>query len=85
MRLGALLLAATIAFFSATISASERIELPPGPNRDLVYARCRVCHDLQYVVESAGITQDNWVALIQDMRELEDDTRSFCLIVTDGI
>ena len=67
MRLGALLLAAGMAFFSAAVGASERIELPPGPNRDLVYARCRVCHDLQYVVESAGITQDNWVALIQDM------------------
>jgi len=56
-----------MAFFSAAVVASDRIELPPGPNRDLVYARCRVCHDLQYVVDSAGITHDNWVALIQDM------------------
>ena len=67
MRRGALLLAVGVALFSAAVVASERIELPPGPNRDLVYARCRVCHDLQYVVDSAGITHDNWVALIQDM------------------
>ena len=43
-------------------------QLPPGPNRDLVYAKCRVCHDLQYVVESAGITRDNWQALLKDMK-----------------
>lgn len=67
MRRGPLLLAVCTAFFSAAVNASDRIELPPGPNRDLVYARCRVCHDLQYVVDSAGITHDNWVALIQDM------------------
>lgn len=52
----------------ASAGASERIELPPGPNRDLVYAKCRVCHDLQYVVESAGITRDNWQALLEDMK-----------------
>lgn len=67
MRLGSLSVAAGMMIFAATAVASERIELPPGPNRDLVYARCRVCHDLQYVVESAGITGDNWVALIEDM------------------
>jgi mono/diheme cytochrome c family protein len=67
MRPGALLLSVAMGMFAAGVVASDRIELPPGPNRDLVYARCRVCHDLQYVVDSAGITRDNWVALIQDM------------------
>lgn len=68
MRLGALLAAALgVAVLAADSGASGRIELPPGPNRDLVYARCRVCHDLQYVVESAGITGDSWVGLIEDM------------------
>ena len=56
-----------IALFAADASAADRIELPPGPNRDLVYSRCRTCHDLQYVVDSAGITSDNWAALIEDM------------------
>lgn len=56
-----------ITFSPVGSDAAERIELPPGPNRDLVYAKCRTCHDLQYVVESAGITRANWVALIEDM------------------
>lgn len=67
MRLGSLLLATAIASFAAGAGAADRFELPPGPNRDLVYSRCRVCHDLQYVVESAGITRDNWAALLEDM------------------
>jgi len=53
--------------YSASTLAGDRMELPPGPNRDLVYAKCRTCHDLQYVIESAGITRDNWVALVEDM------------------
>jgi mono/diheme cytochrome c family protein len=69
MRVGSFLLLAAfgIAFVPAVVGAANRIELPQGPNRDLVYARCRTCHDLQYVVDSAGITADNWVALIEDM------------------
>ena len=68
MRLGILLAAALGAAMLFIDSAfAQRIELPQGPNRDLVYARCRVCHDLQYVVDSAGITGDNWKALIEDM------------------
>lgn len=48
-------------------AAAERIELPPGPDRDLVYSRCRTCHDLQSVVDSAGIPADAWAALVEDM------------------
>jgi mono/diheme cytochrome c family protein len=54
---------------SVDAGAAGRIELPPGPDRDLVYARCQTCHDLQYVVDSAGITGDNWAALIDDMKQ----------------
>ncbi|MGA8260775.1 MAG: cytochrome c [Arenicellales bacterium] len=70
-RIGLLMVglaAVAMAWFPTDAGASDRIELPPGPNRDLVYARCRVCHDLQYVVESAGITRDNWQALLEDMK-----------------
>jgi len=56
-----------IIVWGANAVAADRIELPAGPNRDLVYAKCRTCHDLQYVVDSAGITRANWVALIEDM------------------
>ncbi len=69
MRVGFFLrlVALGIALLATGAQAADRIELPPGPNRDLVYAKCRTCHDLQYVVESAGITADNWEALIDDM------------------
>jgi len=68
MRLAFLLCTAALAaaVFSP-LARADRIELPAGPNRDLVYAKCRTCHDLQYVKESAGITADNWEALIEDM------------------
>lgn len=70
MRVGLLLLFLAlieVSVLPSGASAAEQIELPAGPNRDLVYARCRTCHDLQYVVESAGITRDNWEALLEDM------------------
>ena len=73
------LAAVAIALAPAALLAADRIELPEGPNRDLVYAKCRTCHDLQYVQESAGITADNWQALIEDMGQyglrIPDDDR----------
>jgi mono/diheme cytochrome c family protein len=44
-------------------------ELPPGPNRELVYGQCRTRHDLQYVVDSAGIPREEWEAVIDNMRQ----------------
>jgi mono/diheme cytochrome c family protein len=74
-----LFIAAVAAVLSLPARAADRIELPEGPNRDLVYAKCRTCHDLQYVKESAGITADNWQALIEDMGQyglrIPDDER----------
>ena len=71
--------ALALALAPAALLAADRIELPEGPNRDLVYAKCRTCHDLQYVKESAGITADNWQALIEDMGQyglrIPDDER----------
>jgi cytochrome c5 len=71
--------AVCIALCCAGASANDRIELPPGPNRDLVYARCQTCHDLQYLKDSAGIPRDSWSALISDMvrygLRLQDDER----------
>jgi len=71
MRVGFvwLLTALAIAFSALDAGAADRIELPQGPNRDLVYSRCRTCHDLQSVVDSAGITDDDWQALIENMRQ----------------
>ena len=47
--------------------AANLTELPPGPNRDLVYATCQTCHSLQYLFESAGIDRDQWASLLDAM------------------
>ena len=44
-------------------------ELPPGPNRALVYGKCRTCHDLQYLHESAGIPRNAWNDLLDSMKQ----------------
>ena len=52
---------------SGTVAAG--FELPQGPNRNLVYGQCRTCHDLQYVVDSAGLPRDEWAAILANMRQ----------------
>ncbi len=58
---------------------AAQYELPKGPGREIVYARCRVCHDLQYVIESAGMDRTGWDGLLYSMEEfgvvLKDDER----------
>lgn len=72
---GGSLLALTIA-----TRAADRRELPPGPNRALVYGRCQTCHDLQYLVESAGIPRRAWSDTLDSMQRygmrLPDDERA---------
>ncbi len=67
-RLIAVSLCLGIAAISAGAALAE-IELPQGPGRDLVYAKCRTCHDLQYLKESAGITRGDWEDLLASMRQ----------------
>jgi len=59
---------------------AQQQELPPGPNRDLVYGKCRTCHDLQYLHESAGIPRSAWNDLLDSMKqyglELAKDDRA---------
>lgn len=68
-RLPVLLLPAVALVCAADVAGAADIELPPGPHRDLVYGQCRTCHDLQYLVDSAGITRDDWDAVLNDMRQ----------------
>ncbi|WP_244347045.1 c-type cytochrome [Thermus thermophilus] len=42
--------------------------LPPGPGRDLVLGKCQACHDLQYVVDSKGITRSQWEEVVESMK-----------------
>lgn len=80
-RLSALIpTALAAAALTATIPApvhSAEFNLPEGPNRALVYAKCRTCHDLQYVVESKGLSAAAWDGLLSDMEgfgvELTED------------
>jgi mono/diheme cytochrome c family protein len=58
-----------IAAFTGDGWAASDIELPQGPGRDLVYGQCRTCHDLQSLVDSAGIPRDAWAAVLSDMRQ----------------
>jgi mono/diheme cytochrome c family protein len=44
-------------------------DLPPGPGRDLVYGQCRTCHDLEYLVESAGVPRSTWNDLLDSMKQ----------------
>jgi len=48
-------------------ASAAAFKLPEGPNRALIYAKCRTCHDLQYVVESKGMSASSWDGLIDDM------------------
>jgi mono/diheme cytochrome c family protein len=58
-----------IMLFAAGPCIADNLELPPGPNRALVYGQCRTCHDLQYLKESAGITRDDWDQILISMRQ----------------
>jgi mono/diheme cytochrome c family protein len=64
----------------AATHAADRFNLPQGPGRDLVYGHCQTCHDLQSVVDSAGIRRGAWDAVLDNMNEfglrISDDQRA---------
>ncbi len=47
--------------------AAQEFKLPQGPGRQLVYGKCRTCHDLQYLIDSAGVDATTWDGLLDDM------------------
>jgi mono/diheme cytochrome c family protein len=70
LRLAAIcLLSAGAALWTCGAGATERFPLPEGPGRDLVYGHCQTCHDLQSVVDSAGIRRGAWDAVLDNMRQ----------------
>ncbi|HJU21663.1 MAG TPA: c-type cytochrome [Casimicrobiaceae bacterium] len=54
--------------FAASAAAAD-IRLPEGPGADLVYAKCRTCHDLQYVVDAKGLLPAQWRAVVASMHD----------------
>jgi mono/diheme cytochrome c family protein len=51
----------------STVTAAGAVKLPQGPHRDLVYGKCRTCHDLQYLQSSKGITKAQWKGILDVM------------------
>jgi cytochrome c5 len=47
-------------------TSAKEIKLPDGPGKDLVQARCAMCHDLGRVV-SIGRTRREWDSVTRDM------------------
>ncbi len=59
----------TLALVGASLlSAGARaLELPAGPNRDIVARACGSCHDLDMVYDAAGQTREGWNGTIDEM------------------
>jgi hypothetical protein len=47
--------------------SAAAVELPAGPNKDVVVKACGSCHDLDMVFEAAGQTRDGWIGTIEEM------------------
>ena len=47
--------------------------LPEGDGKDMVQARCGVCHGVNLITGSAGYTRERWQDLISTMIKLPDD------------
>jgi hypothetical protein len=48
-------------------AASQRADLPAGPNLELVSRKCQGCHDLSVVIDAAGLSREDWNATIEEM------------------
>jgi len=48
-------------------AAAQGIELPAGPDREVVSRECQACHDLAMVVGSTGLTREGWSSVIDEM------------------
>ena len=72
--------AGLVLLFHSSASGASGFDLPEGPGRDLVYGHCQTCHDLQSVVDSAGIRKGAWGAVLDNMKgfglRLSDAQRS---------
>jgi hypothetical protein len=79
-RLLFLLLVGFGGVLGAATASAQRLELPAGPDRDLVSRACQTCHDLSMVIAAKGLTRDGWDAAIDEMisygMRVEPDERS---------
>jgi len=48
-------------------AAAQGVELPAGPDREVVSRECQACHDLDMVVGSTGLTREGWNGILDEM------------------
>jgi hypothetical protein len=48
-------------------AGADAVELPAGPNKEIVARACSACHDLDMVYEAAGQTREGWNGTIEEM------------------
>jgi Quinohemoprotein amine dehydrogenase A, alpha subunit, haem binding len=48
-------------------AAAQQVDLPAGPNREVVSRKCQGCHDLSVVIEASGQSREEWNATIEEM------------------
>jgi hypothetical protein len=48
-------------------AAAQPIQLPAGPNREVVSRECQACHDLGMVVAATGLSREGWNSTIDEM------------------
>jgi mono/diheme cytochrome c family protein len=64
------------------------LRLPQGPNVNIVYAKCRTCHDLQYVIDAKGLMPNQWKSVLASMRDYglsisaEDEAKVLAYLTT---
>ena len=79
-RLLFLLFVGSGSVLAAATASAQRLELPAGPDRDLVSRACQTCHDLSMVLAAKGLARDGWDAAIDEMisygMKVEPDERS---------
>ncbi|MCP5112071.1 MAG: hypothetical protein GY953_14675 [bacterium] len=61
-------MAATLAATAPAVA--ERTPIPPPTGADLVRAKCKDCHGLELVTNSAGISPAAWKQVMQEMEDL---------------
>jgi cytochrome c5 len=62
-----LLVGIGVSVLTVTAANAQRLELPAGPDSDLVSRACQTCHDLGMVLAAKRLSRDGWDAAIDEM------------------
>jgi hypothetical protein len=66
-RISTRLILVMVIGMSVLSDGAGAVELPAGPNKDIVTRACGSCHDLDMVFEAAGQTREGWNGTIEEM------------------